>query len=86
MGYPITPRDGTIGDRRRLRQKIRNTLGTTRDDPPSARTLVNAVGWLDELTRLTTSGRFRVTVLDRDTPVSTGEAHDVIDETGWSSL
>lgn len=58
----ITPRPQTRGQRKKLRQDIRNNLGVSHDDAPTAQQLLRVASALDALLSLTTSGRYRLLV------------------------
>lgn len=53
---------GTATRRREMRQKVRNILGTSRDQAPSARRTLDALVQLDHILRDATAGAMRVTI------------------------
>jgi hypothetical protein len=60
------PTQGRKGDRRRLRQEVRHMLGNSRDAAPTPTLVIRAARKLDDLLKLTTDGRYRVTVEVRE--------------------
>lgn len=60
------PQWGTVTRRRKIRQRIRDSLGISRDGAPDVRRVFSAVRQLDELLNLTTSGAYRLAIVRKN--------------------
>lgn len=56
----LYPTDRTRGERKALKQEVRNELGTSREGAPSLGRLMVAAEKLAKLVRLTTNGAYRL--------------------------
>lgn len=62
--WDYSPRPGTRTRRREIRQDVRNTLGTSGDEAPTARRSLRAGQQLAELIFLATDGQLKLALID----------------------
>lgn len=53
-------------ERRKLRRLVRELVGTTRDEAPTARTAIRLVALTAKLVQLATNDRYGVALIDRE--------------------
>jgi hypothetical protein len=69
-------------ERRDLRRSIRNVLGTSREEAPTARQVINAATYLRRMMELASGGRFTLAIVDqqRGEFVDASKAHAIARE------